>query len=266
MGDKNLLGEYLRSRRELIRPDEVGLPAGRRRKVAGLRRAELAMLAGISPDYYLRLEQGRDRHPSDQVLDALARALRLDDDGAAHLHRLATAKPRAQRPVRRAPARMARLIDQLPMPAFLQNRYGDVLAVNGPGRALSPHHRPGVNLIRAVFLEPEDRALRPDWDRATREAVAGLRAIWADDLDDPRLAELVGDLSAGSERFRSLWARHDVRRRIGGISLFDHPRVGPMRLRHEKLLVAGGDGQMLVLYHADPDSESAKALEALRQP
>ncbi|WP_127502820.1 helix-turn-helix domain-containing protein [Actinoplanes solisilvae] len=261
---RNALGEYLRSRRELIRPEEVGLPAGRRRKVAGLRREELALLAGISADYYLRLEQGRDRHPSGQVLDALARALRLDDDGVAHLHKLAAARPsRPAGRARRAPAGMARLIDQLPMPAFLQDRYGEVLAANAPARALSPHYHPEVNLIRAVFLEPEDRSLRPDWDRATREAVSGLRAMSADDLEDPVLAGLVEELSAGSSRFRELWARYDVRQRVGGISLFEHPRVGPLRLRHEKLLVAGGDGLTLVLYHADPDSDSAAALANL---
>jgi hypothetical protein len=120
-----------------------------------------------------------------------------------------------------------------------------------------------VNLVRAVFLEPEDRELRPDWDRATREEVAGLRATWADDPDDPRLAELIDELAAGSEIFGALWARHDVHRRVGGVSLFDHPRVGRMRLRHEKLLVAGGDGLTLVLYHADPGSESAAALARL---
>jgi len=260
------LGEYLRSRRELIRPQDVGLPpGGGRRKVVGLRREELAMLAGISSDYYLRLEQGRDQHPSPQVLDSLARVLQLDPDSTAYLHELAAPKPRARaaRRTERVPAGIAQMIDELPMPAFVQNKYLDVLAANRLGHALSPNYRPGTNLLRAAFLDPGERDLRPDWDRAVTEAVAGLRAVSAADVDDPRLTALVGELSLRSERFRRLWARHDVHKRISGTSSFNHPEVGLMHLRHEKLAVTGTDGQLLVIYHAEPASESAQALALL---
>jgi transcriptional regulator with XRE-family HTH domain len=259
------LGEYLRNRRELVRPQDVGLPAGGRRKVAGLRREELAMLAGISSDYYLRLEQGRDQRPSAQVLDALARVLQLDADSTAYLHDLATPKPRRRGPRRteRVPAGIVQMIEILPLPAFVQNKYMDVLAANPLGRALSPNYRPGRNLLRAVFLDPEERELHQDWDRATADAVAGLRAVSASDVDDPRLAALVGELSVHSERFRQLWARHDVHKRVGGTSWIKHPEVGLMHLRHEKLAVSGTDGQVLVIYHAEPDTESAQAIALL---
>lgn len=232
--------------------------------MAGLRREELALLAGISADYYLRLEQGRDRHPSAQVLDALARALRLDADGAAHLHDLATPKPgrRARAPRRLSPG-TAMLLDQLPMPAFVQDSYYEVLGANLMGRALSPHHRTGANLLRALFLDPAERELRADWDRAAREGVAGLRAFSVADPADARLAALVGELSMGSDAFRRLWARHDVHRRAGGLSTLRHPQVGPLELRHEKLAVMGADGQVLVIYHAEPGSPSAQALDLL---
>jgi transcriptional regulator with XRE-family HTH domain len=258
------LGPYLRARRETIRPEEVGLPPGSRRKVAGLRREELALLAGISADYYLRLEQGRDRHPSPQVLDALARALKLDADSAAYLHDLATPKParHARRPQRLATGTRL-LLDQLPMPAFVQDEFYRVLGANLLGRALSPHYRPGVNLLRALFLDPAERELRADWDRATREAVAGLRAMSVRDSTDPRLAALVGELSVQSDRFRQLWAKHDVRRRTGGVSKLVHPQVGPLELRHEKLAVLGSEGQVLVVYHAERGSPSAQALDLL---
>jgi transcriptional regulator with XRE-family HTH domain len=258
------LGEYLRARRETVRPEDVGLPPGARRKVPGLRREELAMLAGISADYYLRLEQGRDRHPSPQVLNALARALRLDADSAAYLHDLATPRPRRRaRGPQRLPVGTALLLDQLPMPAFVQNEYYDVLGSNMIAQALSPHYRTGVNLLRALFLDPGERDLRADWDRATRDSVAGLRAISVADPVDPRLTALVGELSMRSDRFRKLWARHDVHKRTSGVSRLRHPQVGPLELRHEKLAVMGADGQVLVIYHAEPGSPSAQALDLL---
>lgn len=265
MPRSNGIGEYLRARRELIRPEEVGLPGGGRRKVAGLRREELAMLAGISADYYLRLEQGRDQNPSAQVLNALARVLNLDADSVTYLHELAAARSAqpARRPADRVPPGTRQLLDELPMPAFIQNKYFDVLAANRPARALSPSYRPGVNLLRAVFLDPQDRILHDDWDRATSQAVGGLRAATATDPGDPHLTELVGELCLRSDEFRRLWARHDVHRREGGTSRINHPRAGMLHLRHEKLAVSGTDGQLMVVYHAEPGSDSAKALKAL---
>ncbi|MFC7384921.1 helix-turn-helix transcriptional regulator [Sphaerisporangium rhizosphaerae] len=266
MDSKNALGEYLRARRELVRPEDVGLVPGGRRRVPGLRREELALLSGISSDYYLRLEQGRDQCPSAQVVDALASALRLDADGAAYLHELA--RPRKRRaprtPPERVPAGVAMLLGSLTMPAFVQGRYMDVLAANPIAQALSPNFRPGVNVLRALFLDPSDRELHQDWERATKAVVAGLRASAGPDAaGDPRLESLVGELSLRSERFRKLWARHDVERRAGGTSHMLHPLVGTLHLRREKLALNGVDGQLLVVYHAEPGSESAQALALL---
>ncbi|MYX63655.1 helix-turn-helix domain-containing protein [Streptomyces sp. SID8382] len=262
----NRLGEYLRARRELVRPEDVGLPAVGRRRVPGLRREELALLAGISSDYYLRLEQGRDRHPSAQVLDSLARVLRLDDDATAHLHRLARPTPRRRRP--RRPERVPAGIQQLVMswtrnPAFVQGRYMDILFANPLAIALSPLCRPGVNVVRALFLDPEIHEAHGS-ETATAGVVAALRALVGPDVEDPPLAELVGELSVKSERFRRLWARHDVKPKAGsGTSTFQHPQVGPLELSYEKLAVTGTEGQLLVVYHAVPGSPAEQALALL---
>lgn len=261
----NALGEYLRARRDLVQPEDVGLVAGERRRVPGLRREELAMLAGISSDYYLRLEQGRDQHPSAQVIDALADALQLDAAATAHLHDLA--RPKARRRARpgaeRVPAGIAQLIEQLTMPAYVSGRYMDVLAANPLARALSPNFTPGRNLLRQVFLDPGDRELHLDWERATAGVVGGLRAVAGADPEDPQLAALVGEMSIRSDRFRTLWARADVGHRRDGTSHMQHPQVGELRLRREKLEIPGTNGQQLVVYHAEPGTDSARALALL---
>ena len=262
------LGEYLRARRELLRPQDVGLPEQGRRRVPGLRREELAMLAGISSDYYLRLEQGRDQNPSGQVLEAIARALQLDQEATAHLHALA--QPHVRKRPSRKGERASEGIRQLVMswtdtPAFVQGRLQEVLVANPMAAALSPTYREGANLLREAFLNPAVRAMyRKDWDKTLAGTVAGLRALIGPDVDDPALAELVGDLSVRSEEFRRLWARHDVRRRTSGTSYLDHPLVGELELRYEKLAVVGAEGQLLVVYHAEPGSRSAQALSLLR--
>lgn len=265
MTGSNLLGEYLKARRQLVTPEAAGIPRGARRRVPGLRREELALLAGISPDYYLRLEQGRDHHPSRQVLDALAAVLHLDADAAEYLRRLAQRDPqrRSRVPSERVSAGVVQLIDQLAVPVFVQGRYLDVLAANPLAGALSPQFRPGVNLLRAVFLDPRDRELHRDWERATEESVSGLRATVGPDLDDPRLTELVAELSAGSERFRRLWARQDVRKKVGGVSRMQHPLVGPLELHHEKFVVTGAERQLMIVYHAEPGTRSHEALQEL---
>jgi transcriptional regulator with XRE-family HTH domain len=176
------LGEYLRARRALVRPEDAGLPARGRRRVPGLRREELAALAGISSDYYLRLEQGRDRHPSPQIIEAVARALRLDEDATAYLHGLAQPEVAPHRgPPERAPTSIEHLIASWrETPAFVQDRHLDILAANALASALSPVFSPGVNLVRAVFLDPEVRRLNGDgWDRVAHSAVAGC-ARWPD--------------------------------------------------------------------------------------
>jgi transcriptional regulator with XRE-family HTH domain len=234
--------------------------------VPGLRREELALLAGISPDYYLRLEQGRDHHPSPQVLDSLARVLRLDADAQAYLRRIVGATGTAAlRPLaeERVAEEIADLIDDLDVPTFIQGRFMDVLASNPLARALSPQYVPGTNLLRAVFLDPRDRELHQDWDRATEEAVAGLRSLAGAELDAPRIVGLVEELSAASDRFRVLWARQDVRDKVGGTSRMLHPLVGALELRHEKFALTGADRQIMVMYHAQRGSSSRKALERL---
>lgn len=223
------------------------------------------MLTGISSDYYLRLEQGRDRHPSRQVIEALAATLQLDDAATTHLHSLASPPPRrtARRRAERAPRGIGQLIDQMPMPAYVVGVYFDVLASNPIARALSSSFTPGRNIVRQLFLDPADRAFYLDWEHITTGVVSGLRSKTTTFPDDPRLAELVGELSIHSERFRRLWARADVSHGRNGDSHIDHPQVGELHLIHEKLDVGGADGMQLVIHHAAPGTDSAHKLALL---
>ena len=264
-GEGNQLGDYLRARRELVAPDSIGLPVNGVRRVAGLRREEVAMLAGISSDYYLRLEQGRDRNPSIQVLEALARVLCLDQAATDYLLGLAAPRPRRRRRPRRetVPAGVRQLLDVLGLPAFVEGRYFDVLAANDLALVLSPNLRVGGNRLHAVFLDPAERALYPDWEHATARLVAGFRESVGSDTDDPRFVQLVGELSLASERFRRLWARHDVATRAGRPERIRHPTVGELTLSREKLAVGGAEGQLLVVYHAEPGTSSAEKLALL---
>jgi transcriptional regulator with XRE-family HTH domain len=266
VSENNMLGDYLRARRELVQPDSVGLPVNGVRRVAGLRREEVAMLAGISSDYYLRLEQGRDRNPSIQVLEALARVLRLDQAATDYLLGLAAPRPRhrRRRPRRETvPTGIRQLLDVLGLPAFVEGRYFDVLAANSLARALSPNLQVGQNRLRAVFLDPAEKALYPDWDQATARLVAGVRESVGTDADDPRFVQLVGELSLSSERFRRLWARHDVQAREGMPTRIHHPQVGDLTLSREKLAIGGAEGQLLVVYHAEPGTSSAEKMALL---
>jgi transcriptional regulator with XRE-family HTH domain len=263
---RNSLGDYLRARRELVTPERAGLPSFGPRRVPGLRREEVAMLAGISADYYLRLEQGRDRNPSVQVLESLARVLQLDDDGTAYLLSLGAEKPR--RPRRRprpevAPAGVRALLGSLTLPAFVEGRCFDVLAANPLATLLSPRLVAGRNRLRDVFLDPAEQALYPDWEAAGAALVAGFRESVGTDTDDPRFIELVGELSLASDRFRKLWARHDVRSRAGAAVTLDHPQVGELTLNREKLMIGGTDGQLLAIYHAEPGTSNADKLTLL---
>ncbi|MDQ0381122.1 helix-turn-helix domain-containing protein [Amycolatopsis thermophila] len=261
------LGDYLRARRELVTPEQVGLPVLGVRRVPGLRREEVAMLAGISADYYLRLEQGRDRNPSTQVLESIARVLRLDDDATAYLLSLGAGKPRRRRRPRAetVPPGIAKLVATLPLPAFVEGRYLDVLAANPLAGALSPRLAVGHNRLRDVFLDPAEQSLYPDWEMITRGVVAGFRQSVGTDTDDPRFIELVGELSLASPRFRQVWARHDVRDRQGTPTpiRLDHPQVGELRLNREKLTVNGTAGQVLCIYHPDAGTDDAEKLALL---
>jgi transcriptional regulator with XRE-family HTH domain len=263
----NVIGEYLRARRELVQPEDVGLRDPARRRTPGLRREEVSMLAGVSADYYIRLEQGRDQHPSAQVLDALARALQLDEDATAHLHGLAQPptqrRRRSSRP-ERAPAAITQLImSWSTTPAYIFGRYLDVLAANPLATALAPWFTGGANLVKGAFLDPRRRELRPDWERSLGGMVAALRANVGPDIDDPRLTELVGELSLRSEEFRQLWARHDARPKGSGTSVMHHPQVGRLELFYTKLPIPDTDRQTLSIYHAEPNSPSERALALL---
>ncbi|MGA5086289.1 helix-turn-helix domain-containing protein [Streptomyces pseudogriseolus] len=258
----NRLGSYLRARRELVTPEQAGLPPGGNRRVPGLRREEVALLAGISPDYYLRLERGRDKNPSPQVLMSLARVLQLDEVERTYLLGLAAARPRTPRRKRpeQVPARAHQLLAHLQIPAFVEGRAFDVLASNPMAVALSPRLRPGRNRLRDLLLDPEERAFHQDWPQATAGIVAALRTTIGDDTDNPRFVELVGELALTSERFRTLWARHDVRTLDGGTATVHHPVVGGLRLHRDKLPL---DDVILVVYYPDKDSDSDEKLRLL---
>jgi transcriptional regulator with XRE-family HTH domain len=263
---QNTLGEYLRARRELVDPKEVGLRVAGVRRTPGLRREEVATLAGISADYYLRLEQGRDRNPSPQVLEALARVFGLDATATAYLLSLAAQRPakgRARPRQETVRPGIRQLLGALNLPAFVESRMFDVLAANGLATALSPSIRAGENRLRSVFLDPAERDLNPDWSKAVSGMVASFRASIGTDTDDPRVAQLVGELSLASEQFRKLWARHDVKALGGAAFVLRHPEAGELSLRREKLPLGESGGQLLVIYHAEPGSASARALSLL---
>ena len=259
------LGEFLRARREQLSPDRVGIPGGGRRRVPGLRREEVALLAGVSVEYYLRLEQGRDLHPSDQVLDSIAAALQLDDEAAAYLHRLAHPAPRPRRRARPQKVRpvLQQLLDNWPLtPAYAAGASGRVVAANRLAVALCPFFTVGSNPLRAAFLEPGMRDQYPDWDDMTAKAVSGLRAMLSLDDAAPGLLETIGELSIASDRFRALWARRDVRARTSGLTRMDHPLAGALELNYEKMILPE-TRELLIVYHAAPASPSAERLHLI---
>jgi transcriptional regulator with XRE-family HTH domain len=264
----NTLGDFLRARRQHLRPEDAGLIPGPRRRVPGLRREELAMLAGISAEYYLRLEVGRDKNPSAQVIEALARALQLDIKATKYLYQLANPViSRWDQSVLDAAAEgLDELIDQLPFPAIVANRYQDVLAANAIAQALSPGFAPGQNFLRWRLLDPAARELYVDWEDATDAAVSGLRELAGAVPDDPRMQTLIAELSSASPRFRELWAHASVGYRLGTMHL-RHPRVGDLYLCRNQLNVphvANAIGQHLLIYRAEPGSDSAIALAELK--
>ncbi|KQX75084.1 helix-turn-helix domain-containing protein [Aeromicrobium sp. Root472D3] len=261
----SLLGDYLSARRALVRPDDVGLPALGRRRVEGLRREEVAMLAGISADYYLRLEQGRDHNPSAPVLESLARVLLLDETATAYLLALVAPRPR-NRAVRRGPRvpdGILGLVASIGLPAHVESRHLDVLAANDLARAVNPNLHVGGNRLRAMFLDPAEQALCPGFEDAMAFMVASFRQSIGPDAHDPRSVRLVGELSIASDDFRRLWARHDVHVREGGVAVMPHPQVGDLTLSKERLAVAGDDGLTLVVYHPAPGTRTSEKLSLL---
>jgi hypothetical protein len=199
------------------------------------------------------------------VLEALARVFGLDATATQYLLSLSAARPAAPRRPRRevVPAGIRQLLDAVELPAFVENRMFDVLAANRLATALAPSIRPGANRLRSVFLDPSEQDLYPDWEQATSGLVASFRASLGTDIGDPRIAQLVGELSLASERFRQLWARHDVKALAGAPAQIRHPQVGMLELRREKLSIGGSGGQLLVIYHAEPGSDSARSLALL---
>jgi transcriptional regulator with XRE-family HTH domain len=266
------LSEFLRTRRARLRPEDVGLPDfGRYRRVPGLRREELAQLAGVSVAYYTRLEQGNGQNMSAEVLDAIARALRLSDAEHAHLTHLAKPKQQKKRPAGRAQQvrdTLRTLLDTMDgVPALLVGRRSDILAWNRMAAAvfgdLAELPTQEQNWARLVFLRPEYRDLYVDWERKANDVVALLRMDAGSRPDDPRLSALVGELSVKSEEFRRLWASHDVKERCHGVQRLRHPLVGEFDLRIEMFRVADDPEQTLVTYHAEPGSPAAEALRLL---
>ncbi|MFH8596846.1 helix-turn-helix domain-containing protein [Streptomyces rimosus] len=266
MERENELGDYLRARRAAVAPADAGLPDDGPRRVPGLRRDEVALLAGVSTDYYIRLEQGRERHPSEQVLRAIAGALRLDEAAAAHLFRLGRSvfgMPAAATTV--APE-LLRLMDGMrEVPAFVVGAAQDVLAANAMAKELYDGFTRYDNLLRMIFLDPYAREFYADWDRAARIAVGNLRASSSQFPKDERIERVVGELSVRSPAFTGLWARYEVRPRTHEDKHFRHPRVGEIRLHFEALAVTSTPGQHLSVYSAEPGSADADALVLLRR-
>jgi transcriptional regulator with XRE-family HTH domain len=262
----NQLGAFLRARRELVTPQQAGLSDDGLRRVPGLRREEVALLAGISADYYLRLERGRNRNPSVQVLESIARVLNLDDDHLAHLLTTVAEVPRrrARRSSRQAvPSGALKLLDSLVQPAFIEDRYFDIRASNDLARAISPGLAVGGNQLRDMFLDPAEQALYPEWEANTECFIANLRQAIGQDIGDPRFIELTGELCLASSRFRELWARHEVRAQRGTRLRIDHPQIGELTLNRERLGIAGTNGMMLVIYHPDAGTDDAEKLALL---
>jgi transcriptional regulator with XRE-family HTH domain len=263
-----LLGDFLRARRQTTTLDQVGLPHGdHRRRTPGLRREEVAMLAGVSTDYYIRLEQGRERNPSDQVLHALAQVLQLDAWATDHLHELARPKAIKHGPGARND-RVSPTLERLMLgwrntPAVVVNHRLDVLAGNSLGVALYEGLDHNDNLLRLTFLNPEARVFYRDWEKDAASKTAQLHAAAAADHDDPLLLELIAELSRESEDFRRMWARHDVRAKTTDSVRFHHHVAGDLTLSYEAFTVNSCPGQDLFIFQAEPGSESEAALARL---
>jgi transcriptional regulator with XRE-family HTH domain len=268
--------DFLVSRRAKVSPDQVGLPAGRNRRVPGLRRSEVAALAGLSVEYYAKLERGAIDGASAQVLDAIARALQLDDAEREHLNDLAHTADST--PTRRRARRSALETNTRPSlqwaldavtagPAFVRNGRMDILAANRLARAFyigvyDDSRRP-PNIARFTFLDPAGERFYPDWDSAADICVAILRTEAGRNPHDRLLHDLVGELSTRSDDFRTRWGRHDVRHHGSGTKRFHHPVVGELTLAYEGLEMAAEPGLTLTIYTAEPASPSAERLQML---
>jgi transcriptional regulator with XRE-family HTH domain len=271
------LGEFLRARRAALRPEDVGLLNYGIRRVPGLRREELAMLAGVSNTYYTRLEQGLSNNASEAVIDAIARALSLNTDERAHLLRLA----RPGRAKRRTPSKpdkvrpgTLRLITSLSgTPAVVLGRRSEVLAWNQLGHRLvaghldfdapeAPSTRP--NLTRMLFLDHHTRELYAHWQEEATRAVASLRLVAGRTTEDPEMASLIGELTMKSEDFATLWAKHPIENCMSGLKYMHHPEVGPLEVHFEVLSLPDDSGQRVLMYTADPGTPAFESLQLLQ--
>ena len=274
MDHKAEMREFLASRRARITPEQAGLTVyGKNRRVTGLRREEVAMLAGISVEYYTRLERGNANGASEDVLEGIARALQLDEAERSHLFDLARSAS-TTRVVRRRPSHeqvrpnVQRIVDAITeMPADVRNARLDILYSNPLARALytDAHEdstRP-TNVARFIFLNSRSEEFFDDWNGIANDAVAILRAEAGRDPYDRRLTDLIGELSTRSEEFRVRWADHNVKLHNTGAKTFHHPIVGELTLAYEALEIATDPGQRLLIYTAEPNSPSQEALNLL---
>jgi transcriptional regulator with XRE-family HTH domain len=275
--NRNEIRNFLATRRAKIRPEQAGLPVygGGRRRVTGLRREEVALLAGVSVDYYTKLERGNLNGASESVLEAIANALQLDQAERAHLTNLASAANTTgrRRPRRRSSPQQIRepiqqILDAMPgAPTYVRNGRRDVLAANRLAYALYSElyanpSRP-VNVARFVFLDPRARSFFLDWPTAANDMVAALRAEAGSHPHDRELSDLVGELSTRSEEFATRWAAHNVRFHRSGLKDIHHPVVGDLRLTFEALALPADPGLSLVVYGAEPGSASEDGLRLL---
>jgi transcriptional regulator with XRE-family HTH domain len=274
MDTRNDIREFLTSRRARITPDRVGLATYGSRRVPGLRREEVAVLAGVSVPYYTRIERGDTAGVSDSVLQALSRALQLDEAEQAHLFDLARAAQPTTTPQRRRATKqpirpsVQHILDAITAAAaFVRNDRLDVLAANALGHALYSQMFAGpwrpANAARFIFLDPSAREFYPDWNKAGNDTVAVLRASAGRDPYDRCLSDLVGELSTQSDDFRTRWAQHNVRQHITGIKHFHHPAVGDLSLTYDRLDLVADPGLTMYTYTAEPGSRHEETLKLL---
>ena len=265
MPSSHPLGGYLRARRELLKPEDVGIAAGRGiRRVPGLRRSEVALLAGISAEYYIKLEQGHDVNPTAQVLESLSSALRLDETASSYLHSLArlTARPA---PLEPSPVveRTRWLIDSWPMTAALiLDSHNDILATNSLMEALVPGFSVGSNALAAQLLDPSLRELYVEWEGLSMRSIGLLRSMTGPNPDE-RSRQLISELKRDSPRFRELWQRHDITGMSEGTHPMRHPAVGELSPHYAHLPLAGSGGCSIFLYYAEPGTDTERALAGL---
>jgi transcriptional regulator with XRE-family HTH domain len=272
MNQRDGAGDFLRSRRDRITPEQAGILPGGRRRVPGLRREEVAMLAGMSVEYYARMERGDLRGVSEEVLDSLARTLRLDEAETDHLHALAEAagpQParRRKKPEQAFRPSLQRFIDSVAMPVWVRDRRMDFVAANAVGRALySPLLEDPASLgntARFTFFSPASRVFLPDWEQGASDIVASLRTYAGQNPRDKRLTDLIGELVTRSDDFRVRWAAHNVRHHRTGTKRLHHPEVGDLELVYEAMDFPANPEWFMFGYTAEPGTPSEDRLKLL---